>query len=210
MVLAVTDQKIPFLINPTTLEYHKIPNYHPVPNGRDSFSTYGLGYDSISDDYKVVTLSYDGRNDYNTDNWPDICHTCVDVYSVRKGLSRRLFESKKSPWGGLYSYDCGAPVKRVLHWSAPERDSRFLRSSPDWANGVLVRGIWINGALHWLATEGSDFSPVIVAFDLSEEKFLEVPSRTTLEKGKHVVNKLVDLGGCLCMFSDTKKREVFG
>ncbi|KAJ8565935.1 hypothetical protein K7X08_008511 [Anisodus acutangulus] len=102
----------------------------------------------------------------------------------------------------------------VLHWSAPDRCTRFVSSSPDEVNGVWVRGIWVNGvlvngALHWLATEDSDYSPVIVAFDLSKEKFLEVPTPSTLYKGKHVMNNLVDLRGCLSMLSDTKENRTF-
>ncbi|KAK4372523.1 hypothetical protein RND71_007907 [Anisodus tanguticus] len=103
---------------------------------------------------------------------------------------------------------------RVLHWSAPDRCTRFVSSSPDEVSGVWVRGIWVNGvlvngALHWLATEDSDYSPVIAAFDLSKEKFLEVPTPSTLYKGKHVMNNLVALRGCLSMSSDTKENRTF-
>ncbi|OIT06809.1 PREDICTED: F-box/kelch-repeat protein At3g06240-like [Nicotiana attenuata] len=168
---------------------------------------YGLGYDFRSDDYKVVTLSY-----YATgiDNTPDIFNTSVAVYSVRKGLWRRLLQSKESHWGRLYSNDCAVPdsasgvlVKRALYWSAPNR----LRRSPDVANGVFVRGIWENGALHWLASEGSDYSPVIVAFDILEEKFFEVPGPTTVEKGTHVVSKLVALRRRLSILSETEETD---
>nr|XP_016467826.1 PREDICTED: F-box/kelch-repeat protein At3g06240-like [Nicotiana tabacum] len=106
LVLAVNDKQIAFLINPTTLEFHRIPDSANASIGHRGFRMYGLGYDVRSDDYKVVALSY-----YATgiDNTPDIFNTSVAVYSVRKGLWRRLLQSKESLWGRLYSNDCAVP-----------------------------------------------------------------------------------------------------
>lgn len=39
-------------------------------------------------------------------------------------------------------------------------------------------GVLVNGALHWMAGKASSF--VIIAFDLSDEKFYEVPAPTNL------------------------------
>ncbi|OIT03225.1 PREDICTED: F-box/kelch-repeat protein At3g06240-like [Nicotiana attenuata] len=164
LVLVVNDEMIKYLINPTSLNYHRIPNFHlalPLPG---SCSVYGLGYDFATDDYKVVTLSrYRGHID----------NTFVDVYSVRMGLWKRL--------------------QSLPHY-------RAIRMR---ASGVLV-----NGALHWLARKAPDYSYVIVAFDLSDEKFLEVPTPATLDNNNFVFNKLSALRGCLCMLFDTLENEV--
>ncbi|XP_059308567.1 F-box/kelch-repeat protein At3g06240-like [Lycium ferocissimum] len=164
LVLVVNEENIIFLINPTTLKYHRIPNFDLAIPKLDSCSVYGLGYDLVSDDCKVVTLSrYRGRID----------STFVDVYSLRMGLWRRL--------------------ESLPHYRAVR-----MRAS-----GVLV-----NGPLRWLARKAPDFSYVIVAFDLSTEKFLEVPTPTTLDNNNLLFNKLSALRGCLCMLYDTLENEI--
>ncbi|OIT03520.1 hypothetical protein A4A49_03093 [Nicotiana attenuata] len=120
LVLAVNDKQITFLINPTTLKYHRIPD---------------------SGNASIVALECPNR----------------------------------------------------------------LRWFPDVAYGVFVRGIWengvlVNGALHWLASEDSDYSPVIVAFEI-----FSGAGPTTIDKGKHVISKLVALRGCLCILSETEE-----
>uniref|UniRef100_M1C3D6 F-box family protein n=1 Tax=Solanum tuberosum TaxID=4113 RepID=M1C3D6_SOLTU len=55
-------------------------------------------------------------------------------------------------------------------------------------------GIFLNGALHWLAAKDFYRPSTIVAFDPSDEKFFEVPTANfTLDD--------YDLRGCLCMLS---------
>ncbi|MCD9646951.1 hypothetical protein HAX54_037208 [Datura stramonium] len=157
LVLVVDRENVKFLINPTTLKYHQIPNFDLALSLRGSCHMYGLGYDVLSDDYKVVALSYhDTNNEFKTD-------TFVDIYSVRKGL---WMELENSP------YD---------------------HSLTDRASGVLV-----NGALHWLACRTSEYSTVIAAFDLSDEKFSEVPGPTILKNNCFMCN-LAALKGCLCI-----------
>ncbi|XP_006349814.1 F-box/kelch-repeat protein At3g06240-like [Solanum tuberosum] len=78
-----------------------------------------------------------------------------------------------------------------------------IKSSPyDHAVPELASGVFVNGALHWLASKKPDYVSVIGAFVLSDEEFVEVPAPKSLDKGKFVFNKLVVVKGCLCMVVD--------
>ncbi|XP_048495013.1 F-box/kelch-repeat protein At3g06240 isoform X2 [Beta vulgaris subsp. vulgaris] len=77
-------------------------------------------------------------------------------------------------------------------------------SSPyDHAVGHLAAGVCVDGFIYWLASRNSDYSSVIAAFDLGEEKFREMPPPSLVDREKFVFNHLVALGGCLCMFSSS-------
>ncbi|KAL3508093.1 hypothetical protein ACH5RR_033475 [Cinchona calisaya] len=67
----------------------------------------------------------------------------------------------------------------------------------------LCPGVFLNGAIHWLATDSStEGSPVVVFFDLSTEKFNQVvPSCFNKSTGSYAY-KLVVLGGYLGMVCD--------
>ncbi|PHU29882.1 hypothetical protein BC332_01975 [Capsicum chinense] len=165
LVLVRNQEHIMFLINPTTLECHRIPTFHlALPHG-NSCSVYGLGYDFATDDYKTVTLSEHLRGHIDS--------TFLDVYSMKMDLWRRL---ESIPYNLLTNLSGGTP-------------------------GVLV-----NGALHWMASKTS--SVVIIAFDLSDEKFLEVPAPSTLDKNDLDLYGLTALRGCLCMFSAILEDEI--
>uniref|UniRef100_M1A735 Ubiquitin-protein ligase n=1 Tax=Solanum tuberosum TaxID=4113 RepID=M1A735_SOLTU len=147
-------EKIHFLINPTTLKHHQIPMFDSLLPLHRTCYMYGLGYDVVNDDYKVVVLSYPVKNK---------TVTCVYMYSVRKGLWEKLENS-------------------------PYDHSPFEPRS-----GVLV-----NEALHWLTRTTSENSTTIAAFDLSVDKFSEVPRPTDLQNHCFLCN-LAPLKGCLCI-----------
>ncbi|XP_059311957.1 F-box/kelch-repeat protein At3g06240-like [Lycium ferocissimum] len=160
LVLVVDRENIIFLINPTTLKYHKVPVFDlSLPllgrNNRRSCNMYGFGYDVVSDDYKVVNLSY-----YDTNHSEYKADTFVDMYSVRKGVWKRL-------------------------------ETPYDHSLTDLASGVLV-----NGVLHWLACRKTEYSTVIAAFDLTDEKFLELPGPIDLGNNCFMCNLAV-IRGCL-------------
>ncbi|XP_059287255.1 F-box/kelch-repeat protein At3g06240-like [Lycium ferocissimum] len=83
------------------------------------------------------------------------------------------------------------------------KSSPYDHAVPEHANGVFV-----NGALHWLASKKPDYSSVIGAFVLSDEEFVEVPAPSSLDKDKFVFNKLVVLKGCLCMVDNVEGNRV--
>ncbi|GER52212.1 F-box family protein [Striga asiatica] len=163
VLLARDSEKL--LLNPITLNRVKIPDSPLALIRPGSFSMHGLGYDSVGDDYKVVTLSY-----YDTDNEyePDCEDTFVDVYSVKLGVWKRV---KNSP------YDHAVPD--------------------------LSSGVFVNGALHWLASSREQGYPsVIAAFDLGHEVFYEIPPPKGVDVEKFVFDRLFVLSGCLCMVED--------
>lgn len=108
-----------FLVNPTTKEIVKLLEnpFAPDPFDRyDYFCLRGFGYDSCSDDYKVVTLSYHDRDD---DHNPDCDDIFVDVYSIKMRSWRRL---------GNFPYDhsvsgfaSGKFINGASHWLAFSR-----------------------------------------------------------------------------------------
>ncbi|OIS97377.1 PREDICTED: F-box/kelch-repeat protein At3g06240-like [Nicotiana attenuata] len=70
-------------------------------------------------------------------------------------------------------------------------------------------GILVNGALHWLARKSPDYSSVIVAFYLCDEKFLELPVPNALDNNNFVLCDLVAFRGCLCMLlNDTEENKI--
>lgn len=163
LVLLVNDEEEKFLVNPVTLEQVEIGESPQALDRDESFRMYGFGYDSCSDDYKIVTLSY---NDTFNEHEPDCVDTFVDVYSVKRGSWRRVDSSP---------YDHAVPE--------------------------IWPGAFVNGAIHWLASSREPgFYSVIAAFDLADEAFRQLPAPIGVDVEKFVFNKLVVLGGCLCMF----------
>ncbi|XP_016476675.1 F-box/kelch-repeat protein At3g06240-like [Nicotiana tabacum] len=80
-------------------------------------------------------------------------------------------------------------------WRRPE-SSPYDHSFNDLDSRVLV-----NRALHWLASRTSHYSFLIVAFDVSDEKFLEVPTSTIIDNNNVGYYDLVALKGSLCMLA---------
>ncbi|KAK4395562.1 F-box/kelch-repeat protein [Sesamum angolense] len=171
MVLEELEEFEKFLVNPITLQLVKVPESPLALKRKESFSMDGFGYDSCSDDYKVVTLSY-----YDTDNHnSDRVETFVDVFSVKRGVWRRVDSSP-------YEHD------------VPQRSPYAV------CKKALSPGAFVNGALHWLARSRKLGSPsVIAAFNLANEMFDEIPAPNGVDVQSFVFNKLVVLGGCLCM-----------
>jgi len=70
---------------------------------------------------------------------------------------------------------------------------------------MLDSGVCVDGHIHWLASSSAEYRLSIVAFDLAEEKFCEVPPPSLIEGAKIVVFRLTVLGGCRCMFNHIEK-----
>ncbi|KAJ8442791.1 hypothetical protein Cgig2_016257 [Carnegiea gigantea] len=143
-----------FVLNPITRELREVPNWpcHPcAPHPSKSCSENGFGYDSVSDDYKIVTItSYEDTDDAdhndeldddtNQGDEPYRIEMFVNVYSLKTGTWKRAESSPK--------------------------DGAGLR---------LHSGVFVDGCIHWLACRNADDKFTIVAFDLAREKFREVP-----------------------------------
>ncbi|KAK4419994.1 F-box/kelch-repeat protein [Sesamum alatum] len=185
LVLMVLESFERFLVNPGTLQLIKVPKPPLGLKRKESFSMHGFGYDSSGDDYKVVTLSY-----YNAGNEHRSDDTFVDVYSVKRGVWKRVD-------GSPYDH-------RVLQLS-PGMSERKL-SKLYMFRKTFSPGAFVNGAIHWLARSRKLVgSPsVIAAFNLADEVFDEIPAPSGVDVEMFVFNKVVVLGGCLCLV-DTRE-----
>ncbi|KAL4582799.1 hypothetical protein LXL04_007358 [Taraxacum kok-saghyz] len=118
LVLAIDEDDRLYLMNPTTREVSKLPiSPFALPIG-ESFEMYGFGYDSSTDDYKVIAISFwDTDNEHN----PDCTDMFVSVYTLSTNSWRKL---PNSPYdhavGHLVS---GVLVNGSLHWLTSTRPS---------------------------------------------------------------------------------------
>lgn len=111
LVLVLNEEDVIFLINPTTLEYRRIPKSPLALPERGTSIAYALGYDVATDEYKVITLSY-----YEGVHEGDLFCTFVDVYSVRMGIWRRL--ESLSHHGTIPIHGFAVFLNGALHWLA--------------------------------------------------------------------------------------------
>ncbi|XP_071711658.1 F-box/kelch-repeat protein At3g06240-like [Rutidosis leptorrhynchoides] len=116
LVLAKDENDTVFIINPTTRDLSKVPVSPFALPARESFVMYGFGYDSCTEDYKVISISFwDTDNEYN----PDCTDMLVNVYSLRNDTWKNL---DNSPYdhavGNLIS---GVLVNEKLHWLTSTR-----------------------------------------------------------------------------------------
>lgn len=172
VLLSDYNQRNVFVMNPLTREMRQVPLSPLAIDPYVGICLYGFGYDSLSDDYKMVTISYYRiRLNYQYVTKENF----VDVYSLKTGSWKRL---QKSPY-----YHAGP------------------RRAP---------GAFVGGCLHWLARRTTDHTSAIVAFDLVEEKFQEVPPPPSLLLAYLVVYyELAVLGGYLCMYYADVNGEVW-
>ncbi|KAL3538609.1 hypothetical protein ACH5RR_001975 [Cinchona calisaya] len=161
-----------FVINVTTWEVVELPN-NPLEldpyDNLDGFTLHGFGYDCLNDDYKVVTLT----------SYPSsggFCSSSCDVDD--SDILVDVFSLKTSTWKRKRSCFCDLYVP------------------------CIGNGVFLNSTLHWLALrryEGYGPSVVIVAFNLTSEKFAQVPYPDPNAVGENSLdlNKLFSVGGCL-------------
>ncbi|KAG8369906.1 hypothetical protein BUALT_Bualt14G0062100 [Buddleja alternifolia] len=134
LVLLANEEGEKLLMNPITLQQLEIPNSPLALNRYESFSMHGFGYDSSTDDYKIVTLSY-----YNSDNEyePDCDDIFVDVYSVKTGVWKRV---DSSPYDHAVPHlSSGSFVNGAIHWlaSSPESGYPSVIAAFDLANELF-------------------------------------------------------------------------
>ncbi|KAI5675115.1 hypothetical protein M9H77_06065 [Catharanthus roseus] len=120
LALVIDEEESKYLINPTTFQHLKLSNSPEALDPSISFSMHGFGYDSVNDDYKIVTLSY-----FDTDNEhePDCADTFIDIYSSKMGSWKRL---GPSPYDHAVPYnDSGKFLNGSLHWLASSRTNGY-------------------------------------------------------------------------------------
>ncbi|CAL5347129.1 unnamed protein product [Camellia sinensis] len=112
LLLMLNDYFSFFLVNPSTRQSKKLPISPFSMNSVDKclcLDSYGLGYDSSSDDHKVVSIAHYGYGCDFDDN-------IVSVYSLRTSSWRRIEDSPyiHTPYGP----SSGIFVNGALHWFA--------------------------------------------------------------------------------------------
>ncbi|KAI3728168.1 hypothetical protein L6452_16799 [Arctium lappa] len=135
------------VLNPTTRETVELPEskFEVISNWSEIEIVYGFGYDSLADDYKIVTISY-FHNHYLIP--PE--SMSVHVYSLRTNTWRWVIDS---PYDFSYGrFVSGVFVDGFLHWIAKKgcdllpvivgfslADERFIElPSPCLCNGVDI------------------------------------------------------------------------
>ncbi|OMO79003.1 hypothetical protein COLO4_24613 [Corchorus olitorius] len=158
LVCLLLDDGGQFIIwNPCTGESRALPKPNSVPDG--TFS-YGLGYDFLTDDYKLLRVG-------------SSCSSDVEVFTLKTNVWRR---------------------------------------SSDLQQGIELNGngIFLNGSLHFLATQvsGPTKIKVIVSFNLAQEKIEEVvavPDHLQ-EKDDAVLGVS---GDCFCIFFSDYSADLY-
>ncbi|KAF5200319.1 F-box protein cpr1 [Thalictrum thalictroides] len=118
------------LWNPSTKQYKKLPTKlfeMPKDQRRNQYCkiVFGFGYDSSTDDYKVVRIFYD----YYQSNLPYL-ESEVHVYSIRRHTCKRIQDIPSLPIHIklLVFIEYGIYVSGVIHWLAKPTvatDGRF-------------------------------------------------------------------------------------
>ncbi|KAH7844339.1 hypothetical protein Vadar_026970 [Vaccinium darrowii] len=137
-----------YLWNPSTRESHILPYYG---DGANFGFSYGFGYDSFNDDYKVIRVAY-----------------------AKGSLEVKVYSLKIDSWRRIE----GFPSNLIMF--QPMESSKH-----------------VNGSIHWVGTNLCDNSWVILAFDLGEETYKEIPKPN---HGKEfALVSVMALRGCLCV-----------
>lgn len=117
-VLVMDNDNKLLLVNPITREFKVLRSSPFELDPYESFTTmYGVGYDSVGDDYKVVMMSY-----FDTDG----TEMFVNVYFVRNGTWKR---DQSSPYDLVVDHaTSGVFVNGCIHWlaSKPSDNSSLI------------------------------------------------------------------------------------
>lgn len=121
-LLLVGDKFKKFVVNPITREIREVPQSPFALEPHACFTSYRLGYDSVHDDYKIVTLSSHVVNKF-TGILVDCNEMFFDVYSLKTGSWKRAesFPCDHS----LIRYVSGVFVNGSIHWLAKTRDCKY-------------------------------------------------------------------------------------
>ncbi|CAH8364630.1 unnamed protein product [Eruca vesicaria subsp. sativa] len=183
-IIGLTNPPTDFaLFNPSTRKIHPLPvapiDFPERSLTRRQYVFYGLGHDSVTDDYKVVRMiqSKDRGGDDESVGYPFE----VKVFSLKSNKWKRV---------QLLSEDV-----EILF------DSFFFRLLYRRGNGVLV-----SNSLHWILihNEGDFGMNTIIRYDLATDELGLVSfSHDVYCKGMDIGV----LGGCLCMMCYNEVRH---
>ncbi|KAL7220571.1 hypothetical protein ACSBR2_013451 [Camellia fascicularis] len=123
LVLALNEYDFDkYLLNPLTRESKKIPESPFAIDSVKAYNPCGLGYDSTTDDYKVVMLSYYGRGVDEESGATTETNTIVSVYSLKSDSWRKI-------QGSSYLHCAADPpgvyLNGCVHWLAQRGSDYF-------------------------------------------------------------------------------------
>ncbi|XP_058198461.1 F-box protein CPR1-like [Rhododendron vialii] len=149
------------------------------------FATSGFGYDSVTDDYKVVrSLEFLS---------PRKIGSLVKVYNMKSNSWR---EVKGFPYSHRKERRCGVFVGDALHWVVSLNPS-------DTANANLEAAFDLTAEDYLLASEHAN---LVAAFDLTAEDYQLVLQPEFSDKNFHI--NIVELGECLCILCNYREVRV--
>ncbi|XP_059635236.1 F-box protein CPR1-like [Cornus florida] len=106
------------LLNPFTKKHLILPSVSTL-NLYNHNVHYGIGYDPVNDDYKIVRVIRGYESFYNQDHY----HSDVWVYSLRLNLWRMVHDN--FPYELRHRYT-GVLVNGALHWLAGHQDNNIV------------------------------------------------------------------------------------
>ncbi|KAK9741609.1 hypothetical protein RND81_03G117100 [Saponaria officinalis] len=182
LILLEDDAKRTLLFNPTTKEVRELPVPSHAFDCFYRYPLYGLGYDHVNDDYKVVSPSY-----YHTEL--ELAFV-VHVYSVRTGAWKEADSSLYEP-------------RSVRKCTRRKVESFTFELGYE----MYMTGVFVDGSVHWVATNTTNLSSFIVGFDLADEILRIIPTPRSVYGIDFLYDILRELGGCLCTLSVSSNKE---
>ncbi|KAF3657056.1 hypothetical protein T459_28634 [Capsicum annuum] len=111
------------LWNPSTNESVQLPDHHEYPNA--TLSTYGLAFDSINDDYKILKIDNNGSST-----------PLNKIFALKSGCWRNIDNHPR----GFVNSVCGenslAFVRGAFHWICKDNLSKYFMISLNISNEV--------------------------------------------------------------------------
>ncbi|KNA03050.1 hypothetical protein SOVF_212870 [Spinacia oleracea] len=175
LILVMDEQNKLLLINPTTREFKVLPS---SPDALDPLN-WGIGYDSVADDYKVVVISY-----YTSDYM-----MYVNVYSVKNNTWKRV-ENCPFDHPDVEEGKSVVSINGHIYWVADVGDLSIagFNLEEEEIYDVNFSG-YVNSKDTTTTTRNStDSDESDEPYDCSEECQLD---------------DLVALGGCLCFYPES-------
>ncbi|XP_059629350.1 F-box/kelch-repeat protein At3g06240-like [Cornus florida] len=175
LLLVSDEEDTKFLLNPSTRESKKVPNFLFVVDSSTRCCMYGFGYDSAADTMlKILIL-------------------IMIMIMMMMMMMMILMIVMMIMIMVTMNHSCLSPktVKRIVQihliQDFPYNHSSLMPNS----------GVFVNGSIHWLTFKCLDESLVIAAFDVSDEKFRDILAPSSFEEC-NISSDLGVLGGCLC------------
>uniref|UniRef100_A0A1J3HLB3 F-box protein CPR30 n=1 Tax=Noccaea caerulescens TaxID=107243 RepID=A0A1J3HLB3_NOCCA len=174
------------IFNPSTRQIHRLPpSPIDLPEGSTTrgYVFYGLGYDSVNDDYKIVRMVQ-----FKRDSDDEL--GCSFPYEVK------VFSLKKNSWKRI---DSNFPTIQLLFYF-------YYHLLYRRGYGVLA-----GNSLHWVLPRrpGLIAFNIIIRFDLALEEFEIVRLPEAVMNGE--IDIQMDIGvldGCLCLMCNYDQKHV--